>query len=217
MSRLAAVALTLVLTLAGMYVGMRIAGPVTRGYNLGSMSYEVRPALHGNAEIVVPRTGLRLKAKLLDAPFVLRVKPASLSVTGLAEAALGVRSALDTAKSDIVDGVIRAFARAFLYALGGGLLAAALSALIVFFFGRVGTAILCGMIGAFLTLAVVSGCAIWVWQAHYIHALEHPTVVSGPHRTQLNLSPIVRKLRRSGSLEEVIHDLAPVLVQIARG
>lgn len=217
MSRLAAVALTLVLTLAGMYVGMRLAGPMTRGYNLGSMSYEVRPALHGKAEILVPRTGLRLESKRVHAPFLLRVEPASLSVTGLAEAALGVRSALDTARSDIVDGVIRAFARTFLYALGGGLVAAALSALIVLFFGRIGTAILCGLMGTVVTLGVVAGCAVWVWQAHYIQALEHPTVVSGPHRTQLNLSPLVQKLRRSGGLEDVIHALAPVLVQIARG
>ncbi len=217
MSRLAALALTLVLTLGGMYVGMRIAGPVTRSYNLGSLSYEIRPALHGNAEVLIPHTGVKLRAKLVDAPYVLVVKPRSFSVTGIAEAALGVRSALNTAKNDIVDGVIRAFVRAFLYALGGGLVGAALSALLVFFFFRLGTAILCGAVGVIVTLVVVGGSAIWVWRAHYIQALEHPTVVSGPHRAKLNLTPLVRKIRTAHSLEDVIHDLAPVLEKVARG
>jgi len=72
MSRLAALALTVVVTIGCMYAAMRIAGPVTRGYNLGSLSYEVQPTLHGNAELLIPHTGLRLQAKVLDAPFVLR-------------------------------------------------------------------------------------------------------------------------------------------------
>jgi hypothetical protein len=217
MSRLAALALTLVLTLAGMYLGMRIAGPVTRPYNLGTLSYEVVPTLHGNAEILIPRTGVRLEAKLVDAPFVLRVKPRSLSVTGIAEAALGARAALKTAKSDIVHGATWAFVRAFLYALGGGLVGAALSGVLVFFFSRLGTAILCGALGVVLTLVAVGGSGIWVWRAHYIQALEHPTVISGPHRAKLNLTPLIRKIRMAHSLEDVIHDLAPVLEQVARG
>jgi hypothetical protein len=217
MSRLAALALTLVLTLAGMYLGMRIAGPTTRGYNLGSLSYEVRPALHGNAEILIPRTGLRLEAKLVDAPYVVRVKPRSFSVTGIAAAAIGVRSALNTARDDIVHGVIWAFVRAFLYALAGGLVGAGISALLVFFFGRLGTAILCGAIGVVVTLVVVGGSAIWVWRAHYIEALEHPTVVARGQHTKLNLKPLIRKIRSADSLEDVIHDLAPVLQQVARG
>jgi hypothetical protein len=217
MNRLAAILLTLVLTCAGMYVGMRIAGPVTRGYNLGSLSYEIEPALHGNSEILIPHTGVRLQAKLVHAPFILKVKPKTFSLTGLAEAGIGVRSALDTAKSDIVHGATWAFVRAFLYALGGGLIGAGISALLVFFFFRLGTAILCGVIGVLVTLVVVGGSGFWVWRAHYIQALEHPTVVSGPHRTKLNLTPLIRKIRRAHSLEDVIHDLAPVLVQVARG
>src|SRR5437899_4836919 len=118
MGRLASIALTLVLTAGGMYVGMRIAGPVTGSYNLGTLSYEIRPELHGNAEVLIPHTGVKLRAKLVDAPYLLIVKPRSFSVTGIGEAALGVRSALNTAKNDIVDGIIRAFVRAFLYALG---------------------------------------------------------------------------------------------------
>src|SRR5215471_12024370 len=121
MKRLAAVALTLVLTVVGMYVGMRIAGPVTRSYNLGAISYEIRPARHGKTEIVIPHTGLRLEAHNIHAPFVLRVEPTSFSLTGLAEAGLGVQSSLSTARSDIVHGATWAFVRAFLYALAGGL------------------------------------------------------------------------------------------------
>jgi len=217
MSRLAALALTLVLTLGCMYAAMRIAGPVTRPYNLGTLSYEVEPTLHGNAEILIPHTGVRLEAKLVDAPYVLRVKPRSLSATGIAEAALGARAALKTAKSDIVHGATWAFVRAFLYALGGGLVGAALSALLVFFFFRLGTAILCGVVGVIMTLVVVAGSGVWVWRAHYIDALEHPTVVSGPRRAKLNLTPLIRKIRTANSLEDVIHDLAPVLEQVARG
>lgn len=217
MGRLASIALTLVLTLAGMYLGMRIAGPVTRSYNLGSISYEVRPALHGSAEVFIPHTGIRLKAKVVDAPYVLRVKPRSLSLTGIAEAALGVRSALDTAKTDIIHGVIWTFVRAFLYALAGGLVGAAIAAVLVLFFGRLGRAIMCGFIGVFVTLAVVGGSAVWVWQAHYISALEHPTVIAGAHSAKLNLHPLIEKIRRAHSLEDVIHDLAPVLAQVARG
>jgi hypothetical protein len=217
MGRLALLALTLVLTLAGMYLGMRIAGPTTRGYNLGSLSYEIRPALHGNAVVLIPHTGIRLHAKVVDAPYVLRVKPRSFSLTGIAQAALGTRSALNTAKDDIVEGVIWAFVRAFLYALGGGLVGAALSAALAFFFGRLGTAILCGVIGVLVTLLVVGGSAVWVWQAHYIDALEQPTVVAAGEHTKLNLKPLIRKIRTANSLEDVIHDLAPVLQQVARG
>jgi hypothetical protein len=217
MSRLAAIALTLVLTLAGMYVGMRIAGPVTRSYNLGSLSYEIEPARHGNAVILIPHTGLRLESKRVNAPYVLRVKPHSFSLTGIGEAALGVRSALTTARDDVVHGVIWAFVRAFLYALGGGLVGAAISGLLVLFFGRLGTAILCGVLGVLLTLVVVGGSAIWVWQAHYIQALEHPTVIAGGESTKLNLKPLIRKIRSAHNLQDVIHDLAPVLEQVARG
>ena len=210
-------ALTLVLTVVGMYVGMRIAGPVTRSYNLGSVTYEISPARHGKTEIVVPHAGLRLEAHNIHAPFVLRVEPTSFSLTALAEAAVGVQSSLSTARSDIVHGATWAFVRAFLYALAGGLVAAALAALLVFFFFRLGTAILCAVLGVVLTLVVVGGSAVWVWQAHYVRALEHPTVVAGPSQTNLDLAPVVRKLRRSHSLEDIIRNLAPLLEQVARG
>ena len=217
MGRLASIALTIVLTLAGMYLGMRIAGTSTRSYNLGSLQYEVRPVLHGRAEIVIPHTGLRLESKHLHAPFLLKVRPHSFSLTGIAEAGLGVRSALTTAKTDIVHGATWAFVRAFLYALGGGLIAALISALLVFFFGRLGTAILCAALGVLLTLAVVGGSGVWVWRSHYVQALEHPTVVAGGQRTKLNLRPLIRKLKKAHSLEDVVHDLAPVLRQVAAG
>jgi len=107
--------------------------------------------------------------------------------------------------------------RAFLYALGGGLVGAALSAGLVLVFGRLGRALLAGILGVLLTLVVVGGSAVWVWQAHYIHALEHPTVIAGPHRKKLNLAPLIRKIRNARNLEDVIHDLAPTLIKVARG
>jgi hypothetical protein len=217
MGRLASIALTLVLALAGMYLGMRIAGPTTRAYNLGKLEYEVTPSWHGNANVVIPHTGLRLEAKLVKAPFDLRVKPTSFSLTGLAQAGLGVRSALQTAKDDIVRGATFAFVRAFLYALAGGLIGVAIAAVLVFFFGRLGTAIVCAVLGVALTVVVVGGSGIWVWRAHYIEALEHPTAVAGGQRAKLNLKPLIRKIRKAHSLEDVVHDLAPVLEQVARG
>lgn len=207
----------MVLTLGCMYAAMRMAGPVTRGYNLGTLSYEVQPSLNGRAELVIPHTGVRLEAKALDAPYVLRVKPRSLSVKGLAEAAVGVRSAVHTAKNDIVRGVIWAFVRALVYALVGGLIGAALSATLVFVFGRLGRALLAGVIGVVLAVAGVGASGLWVWQAHYIRALEHPTVIAGERAQKLNLAPLLRRIRHARDFEEVIRDLSSVLVQVARG
>jgi hypothetical protein len=217
MSRIAAAALTIVVTLGGMYAGFKIAGATTRGFVLGKLSYDVQPTLHGRAELVIPRTGLRLEAKALEAPYVLRVKPRSISAESVAAATVDIRGAVQQAKQDLIHGAIWSFVRAFLYALGGGLVGAAIAAGLVLIFGKLGRALLAGIVGVALTVALVGASALWVWQAHYVHALEHPTVIVGPHRKNLNLTPLVRKIRHAHNFNEVLRDIVPLLTKVVRG
>lgn len=217
MKILAAILVGAALAFVGMYLGMRAAGPVTHGYNLGSLSYEVTPARDGNAELIIPRTGLRLQAKVVDAPFLLRIKPRSFSKLGIAKAVGGIRAAALEAKKEIKHDVIWTFVRAFVWALGGGILAAIAAGILMFFLRGLGSAIVAGTVGVVVSVLIIAGSGLWVWKAHYIDALENPTVVAGPHRQTLNLKPLIRKLRDADSFEEVVRDLVPILPQVLAG
>src|SRR6266511_3449206 len=118
-------------TLVCMLLAMRLAGPVTHKYNLGTLQYEVRPSFSGKAELFVPLAGWQLEAPVFDAPYTLHLQPKDVDAREIVRAAAGVKESIKTAKHDVKHGAILTFVRAFLFALAGGL-AAGVVALLAF-------------------------------------------------------------------------------------
>lgn len=209
--KIAAAALVIaVFTLVSMLIGMRVGGPVTHQYNLGSLSYDVRPSFTGKAELYVPFTGWQLEAGVIGAPYALHLEPRSVSGKALVRAAKGIGESLHRAKKNIKHSAILAFVRALLFGLAGGVVAAVIVALaLLAFWQQRRVALLAGAGCTALTLLLVGGSGLWVWQSIDIGALKRPRVTKGAGSKVLDTA--VRRLTRDGSLESFIQDLAPLL------
>jgi hypothetical protein len=197
-------------TLVCMLVAMRLAGPVTHGYNLGTLQYEVSPSFSGKAELFVPLTGWQLEAPVFSAPYTIHVEPRDVDSRAVARAAAGIEKTIKTAKHDVKHGAILAFVRAFLFALAGGLAAGAVVLLFFLAFGR--PPWLAGAAGAgcfALSILLAGGSGLWVWQSLDISALKHPVATRGAGSKAV--AGAIEKLANDHDLGTIIQDVAPLL------
>jgi hypothetical protein len=200
-------------TLLCMLLAMRLAGPVTHSYNLGTLQYEIRPSFSGKAQIYVPLADWELEAPLYGAPYVLHVEPRQVSPSALVRAAKGFKPALGQAKKDITHSAIRAFVRAFLFGLLGGVAAALLVLLLLRAIGGAWrTAAIAGA-GCFaLAALLVAGSGLWLWLSLDVNAFQNITITrgvgSGAARNARN------QLRHDNGLPAILQDLARL---VARG
>jgi hypothetical protein len=197
-------------TLVCMLLAMRLAGPVTHKYNLGTLQYEVSPSFSGKAQLFVPLAGWQLEAPVYDAPYTLHVQPKDVDPHEVVRAARGVKESLKTAKKDVKHGAIFTFVRAFMFALAGGLAAALVAVLAFLAFGRPRRlAWTAGACCFALSVLLAGGSGLWVWQSLNISALKRPVATRGAGSKVV--AAVIRRLANDGSLETVIQDLAPLL------
>lgn len=210
-ARIGLVALLLGLfTLVSMLLAMRLAGPVTHGYNLGSLQYEVRPSFSGKAELFVPLAGWQLEAPVFSAPYTLRVVPQDVDGKKIVQAAAGTEKTIKTAKHDVKHAAILTFVRAFLLALAGGLVAAAVALLAFLALGRPQRLAWAAAAGCFgLSILLTGGSGLWVWQSLDISALKHPVATRGAGSK--DVARVIETLANDANLGTVIQDLAPLL------
>jgi len=197
-------------TLVCMLLAMRLAGPVTHKYNLGTLQYEVRPSFSGKAQLFVPLAGWQLEAPVFDAPYTLAVQPRHVDPHEIVRAAGGVKETLKTAKRDVKHGAILTFVRALLFSLAGGLVAGAVALLAFLAFGRPRRLAWMAAAACFaLSILLAGGSGLWVWQSLNISALKRPTATHGAGSKAV--AAVIRRLANDGNLGTVIQDLAPLL------
>jgi hypothetical protein len=200
-------------TLACMLLAMRLAGPVTHSYNLGTLRYEIKPSFSGKAQIYVPLADWELEAPLYGAPYVLHVEPRQVSPSALVRAAKGFKASLGQAKKDITHSAIWAFVRAFLFELLGGVAAALLVLLFLRAIGRAWRAAAIVGAGCFvLAVLLVAGSGLWLWLSLDVNAFQNSTITRGiGSRATLRAR---NQLRDDNGLPAILQDLSRL---VARG
>jgi hypothetical protein len=116
----------LLLAVGGIWLGLRVSTPGTYPSALGSASFQLRTATHGDVEVFIPLADWGLRAHAFSAPLTLHVEPRVLNRQALIAAASGNHSVLRRTEADLGRDGRRALARAMRYLLLGVLLAAAL-------------------------------------------------------------------------------------------
>jgi hypothetical protein len=200
-------------TLLCMVLAMRLAGPVTHSYNLGTLQYEIKPSFSGKAQIYVPLADWELEAPLYGAPYVLHVEPREVSPTALVRAAKGFKPALAQAKKDIKHSAIWTFVRAFMFGLLGGLAAALLALLFLRAIGRAWrTSVIVGASCFALAALLVAGSGLWLWQSLDLDAFHDITITKG--RGAEAMVRAREQLRDDNGLPAILQDLSRL---VARG
>jgi hypothetical protein len=124
-ARLAIGVACVTLAVGGIWLGLRLSTPGTYSSALGSASFQLRSATHGDVEVFIPLADWGLRAHAFSAPLVLHVEPRVLNRQALIAAASGNHSVLKHTEADLGRDGRRALARALRYLLLGVLLASA--------------------------------------------------------------------------------------------
>jgi hypothetical protein len=105
----------------GAALGLRLAGPVASETEIGRVSLDVEPALHGGATAFVPLADWGFSADAFDAPFEIRAELRSLERPAVLRAAEGDFSVLDASERELEHAARSAVARGLAWGLGGAL------------------------------------------------------------------------------------------------
>lgn len=149
--------LAALLALAGMFLGLRLAGPVERETALGVVSLRVAPKLHGTVDAFIPLANWGIRAEPFAAPLVIHVEPRTIDRQAVIRASAGNRKVLGAAQRDAQDAAGDALLRALLWALGGALAVALLAGLFLRAARRLGWRAVLLSGGAIVALAAVIG------------------------------------------------------------
>ena len=120
--------LVLLAAVAGLVLGLRLAGPAERDTALGVVSLRVSPALDGKVDAFIPLANWGIRADAFRAPLVIHVEPRTIDRQAVIRAAGGERRVLAAAQDDAQDAAGDALLRALAWALGGAAAAALLAA-----------------------------------------------------------------------------------------
>jgi predicted phosphodiesterase len=123
-------ALVVVLAVAGVVLGLRVAGAATYRTSLGVISLRVEPAWHGEVNAFIPIVDWGVRAHAFSAPVRLHVEPRSANRGALLSAASGNQAVLRSAERDARQAAREALVRSVLWAVGGALLLGAATALV---------------------------------------------------------------------------------------
>jgi len=128
---LARVLAVVALTILGMLLGLRLAGPVTQETRLGTVSLRIAAAWHGEVDAFIPIANWGVRADAFSAPLRIEVEPRSVNRDALLDAVGGDPRVLANVEEDAHDAARSALLRALLWAVAGALVAGALLALVV--------------------------------------------------------------------------------------
>jgi predicted phosphodiesterase len=174
---LAAVSVALLLGVAGVILGLRIASPGEYDTRLGRVSVRVTPAAHGQIEAYIPLADWGVRVRAFSAPMRLHIEPRTIDRDVVLRAAGGETRPLRAAEADLRAAVHRTVLRTARFALGGAALVALLLGLTLAALRVRRRAVLLGAPLAVLLLAALV-CATTLWRAQASfddRALDHPT------------------------------------------
>jgi predicted phosphodiesterase len=122
--------------LCGVGLGLRAAGPVARETPLGSISFRVAAAWHGEVDAFIPIADWGVRARVFNAPVRLHVEPRRVDRQALLNAVEGDRAVLRRTEKRAGDAAHEALVRAFRWTIAGALVAGGILALALAAFRR---------------------------------------------------------------------------------
>ena len=192
-----------------MWIGLRVAGPESHAYNLGSLELSVAPSFSGKVKVYLPFAGWEVEAPVFSAPFALHAEPRRLSPAGVRRASHGVAQTIKKTKRQLRDAAIITFVRAFLFALLGALAAGAVVMLLLRSLSyRWQTALLAGAGCLAFGVVVVGASGLWLWQSLDIKAFKQAKVTLGNGKV---LTRSVGRFRDDSGVSSVVQDLSRFL------
>ncbi len=133
---LAAALAALTLALAGVAVGMRVAGSQVYETELGDVRIEVEPALSGEVDAYIPIADWGLRADAFRGPIRLQAELRSVDRRAVLRAAAGSREVLTNARDQLDDAAATALVRAALFGFAGAVLMGGVAFLLLRVAGR---------------------------------------------------------------------------------
>lgn len=109
------------LAVAGLLIGLRMAGPTERPTALGDVALRIAPALHGEVDAFIPLADWGVRADAFHAPLVIHVEPRTIDRQAVIRASGGERRILATAQRDAQRAARHALLRALRWGVGGAL------------------------------------------------------------------------------------------------
>ena len=111
----------LVLTVAGMLGGLRLAGSTTHRTELGTVSFSVSPSIHGRVDAFVPIANWGARGHAFQAPLTVHVEPRAVNRRAVLGAAAGNGTVLAQSERDARHAARASLLRAYRWAIGGAL------------------------------------------------------------------------------------------------
>ena len=166
-----------VLALAGVWLGLRVASPGEYETELGRVSVRVTPATRGTVEAYIPLADWGVRSHAFSAPMRLHIEPRTIQRDVVVRAASGARAPLQATEAGLRDAVRRTVLRTLRFALGGAAVVALVLGLALAAFRVRRRLVLVGAPVAVIAVAALAcGATIWQAQASFDErALERPT------------------------------------------
>ena len=165
------------LALAGVVLGLRVASPGEYDTALGRVSVRVEPAAHGQVEAYIPLADWGVRFHAFRAPMRLHIEPRTVQRAVVLRAASGSRAPVRATEADLRTAVRRTVLRTLRFALGGAAVIALVLGLALAAFGERRRWVLVGAPVAVVAVAAVA-CGVTVQRARATFdeaALDHPT------------------------------------------
>ena len=164
------------LSVGGLLVGVRLAGPADHATALGSVEITVTPAWDGGVDAFVPLANWGVRAEPFEAPVRLEVEPRAVDRQAMVRAADGDSELLRRTKADLEEAVGDAIKRALLFGLAGGLAGGLMWSLLAATRGRRRRVLLAGPLVAVALAGAVGGVTAWRIEASAdVNAFDRPT------------------------------------------
>ena len=116
--------LAVVLALAGIALGLRVASPGEYDTELGRVSVRVTPATHGQVEAYIPLADWGVRFHAFRAPMRLHLEPRTVERDVVIRAASGARAPVSATEAGLRTAVKKTVLRTLRFALGGAALLA---------------------------------------------------------------------------------------------
>jgi predicted phosphodiesterase len=166
-----------VVSLAGAWLGVRLASPGEYETSLGRATVLATPSFHGEIDAYIPLADWGVRARAFSAPLKIHIEPRTVDREVVLRAASGDRTLLSQTQHDLRNAVRRSALRAVRFAVGGAVLLAAVVSLALFAGGERRRWVL-GCLPAAVLVITVAICGLTLARASATFnedALERPT------------------------------------------